>query len=98
MAQLLPYGKFHLEGTNLRVADIPEAQIDASPDLDFAVNGRQIEVTGSVKVPYAKIQPKDLTGAVRTSSDEVIVGEQARGSGEALRGDERPSRSPSATR
>ena len=32
---LLPYGKFHLQGTNLRVADIPEAQIDASPDLDF---------------------------------------------------------------
>ena len=30
---LLPYGKFHLQGTNLRVADVPEAQIDASPDL-----------------------------------------------------------------
>src|SRR5205807_5641905 len=29
--ELLPYGKFHLEGANLRVADIPEAQIDASP-------------------------------------------------------------------
>ena len=28
---LLPYGKFHLHGENLRVADVPEAQIDASP-------------------------------------------------------------------
>lgn len=72
---LLPYGKFHLEGTNLRVADTPEAQIDASPNLSFAVDGRRIEVTGTVTVPYAKIQPKDITNAVRTSQDEVIVGQ-----------------------
>jgi len=72
---LLPYGKFHLEGTNLRVADTPEAQIDASPNLGFAVDGRRIEVTGTVTVPYAKIQPKDITNAVRASPDEVIVGQ-----------------------
>ena len=29
----LPHGKFALKGENLRVVDIPEAQIDASPDL-----------------------------------------------------------------
>src|SRR4029077_14917334 len=68
---LLPYGKFHLQGTNLRVADIPEAQIDASPDFDFIINGHKIEVTGKVLVPYAKIQPKDITNAVRVSEDEV---------------------------
>jgi len=74
---LLPYGKFHLEGTNLRVVDTPEAQIDASPNLGFAVDGRRIEVTGTVTVPFAKIQPKDIANAVRTSQDEVIVGEAA---------------------
>ena len=52
---LLPYGQFHMEGTNLRVADIPEAQIDASPNLDFTIKGRQITVAGEVNVPYAKI-------------------------------------------
>jgi translocation and assembly module TamB len=72
--ELLPYGKFHLQGSNLRVADVPEAQIDASPDLDFNVNGHKIEVTGTVTIPYAKIQPKDITNAVRVSPDEVIVG------------------------
>ena len=71
---LLPYGKFHLQGTNLRVADIPEAVIDASPDLDFTISGRKIEITGKVLVPYAKIQPKDITNAVRPSDDEIIVG------------------------
>ena len=74
--KLLPYGKFHLEGSELRVADVPEAQIDASPDLDFTVTGRKIEVTGKVTLPYAKIQPKDITNAVRASPDEVIVGSE----------------------
>jgi translocation and assembly module TamB len=73
---LLPYGTFHLQGSNLRVADVPEAQIDASPDLDFTVSGRRIEVSGKVEVPYAKIQPKDITNAVRASPDEVIVGSE----------------------
>jgi translocation and assembly module TamB len=72
----LPYGKVQVEGTNLRVVDVPEAQIDASPTLEFNINGRRIEATGAVKVPYAKIVPTDLTGAVRSSSDEVIVGQE----------------------
>jgi len=72
----LPYGKVSVEGTNLRVSDVPEAQIDASPNLEFNINGRRIEVTGAVKVPYAKIVPADLTGAIRSSSDEVIVGQE----------------------
>ncbi|MBV9345310.1 MAG: translocation/assembly module TamB domain-containing protein [Gammaproteobacteria bacterium] len=74
--ELKSYGKFHLQGSNLRVADIPEAQIDASPDLDFVVQGRRIEVTGKVLVPYARIVPKDITNAVRASDDEVIVGSE----------------------
>ena len=51
---------------------MPEAQIDASPDLDFSINGRRIEVTGKVAVPYAKIQPMDITNSVRASPDEVL--------------------------
>jgi translocation and assembly module TamB len=70
----MPYGKLALNGENLRIVDVPEAQIDASPALDFKIEGRRIEVTGSVKVPYAKIVPADLTNAVRASSDEVLVG------------------------
>jgi translocation and assembly module TamB len=73
---LLPYGKLHMEGTNLRVADVPEAQIDASPDLEFNIAGRRIEVTGKVLIPYARIQPKDITGAVSVSPDQVIVGSE----------------------
>jgi len=71
----LPYGKVHIEGSNLRVVDVPEAQIDASPDLDFTVRGHVIQAAGTVKIPVGKIVPKDLTGAVVASSDEVLVGQ-----------------------
>src|SRR5260370_20149807 len=43
--QPLPYGKVHLQGTNLPVADVPEAQVDASPGLQLTVTGRSIELT-----------------------------------------------------
>ena len=56
--------------------DVPEAAIDASPNLDFKIDGRRIEVTGAVKVPFARIVPADLTNAVRASSDEVLVGQE----------------------
>lgn len=73
----LPYGQLHLDGTNLRVVDVPEAQIDASPSLDFKVAAREVDITGRVAVPHAKIVPTDLTGAVTSSSDEVIVGKES---------------------
>ncbi|HEX8756657.1 MAG TPA: translocation/assembly module TamB domain-containing protein [Steroidobacteraceae bacterium] len=73
----LPYGELHLDGNNLRVVDIPEARIDASPDLDFKVAAREIDITGTVAVPRARIVPTDLTGAVTPSADEVIVGQES---------------------
>ena len=73
----LPYGHLHLGGSNLRVVDTPEAQVDASPDLDFDVAGHRIDVTGKVFVPQASIHPKNLTGAVRTYSDQIVVGRES---------------------
>jgi translocation and assembly module TamB len=54
--------------------DVPEARIDASPDLDFRISGRSILVKGEVKVPFARIEPADLTNAVLPSADERLVG------------------------
>ncbi|HEX3836000.1 MAG TPA: translocation/assembly module TamB domain-containing protein [Steroidobacteraceae bacterium] len=69
----VPHGELTLSGTQLRVADVPEAQIDASPNLTFHIDGTQIGVTGDVRIPRARIAPADLRHAVLASSDEVIV-------------------------
>jgi translocation and assembly module TamB len=70
----LPYGEINLAGENLRLVDVPEARIDASPDLNFRIAGRDIFVKGEIKVPLARIQPADLTNAVLPSADERMVG------------------------
>lgn len=73
----VPFGTLHFAGENLLVADLPEAKVTASPNLDFKVDGRRIDVSGEVRIPTARIQPKDLRGAVLASSDERIVGRDA---------------------
>jgi len=69
-----PYGNLHVEGENLRVVDVPEARIDASPNLDFKLTGRRIDASGEVRLPSARLEPADLTNAVLASGDEVLVG------------------------
>jgi translocation and assembly module TamB len=70
----LPYGELKVSGENLRVVDVPEARIDASPDLTFLIAGRDILAKGEVKIPLARIEPADLTNAVLPSADERLVG------------------------
>jgi translocation and assembly module TamB len=69
-----PSGELKLTGEKLRVVDIPEVHIVASPDLAMRISGRRIDVDGTVTVPYARIAPVQLIGAVLPSSDEVIIG------------------------
>jgi len=69
-----PYGELQLKGSDLVVIDVPEARITASPDLRFKVSGRDLEATGTVLIPAARITPADLTGATLTSGDERLVG------------------------
>lgn len=70
-------GDLRLTGERLLVADVPEARIEASPDLSFRIAGRDVSVRGSVTVPAARIEPRQLVGAVTVSADEVVVGKEA---------------------
>ena len=73
----LPYGDLHLVGSDLRVLNIPEARVDASPDVALHLAGRRIDLHGQVMLPYARIEPANLASAVLPSSDETIVGADA---------------------
>ena len=68
-----PFGELRIKGENLTVIDVPEARIDASPDLRFRVAGRDLLASGNVLIPRARIVPADLTGAVLASADEIRV-------------------------
>jgi translocation and assembly module TamB len=68
-------GTLHLRGQNLLVADLPEYRVVASPDLRFSVEGNRMNVSGDVTIPSARIQPNQLSGAVRVSDDARYVHE-----------------------
>jgi translocation and assembly module TamB len=71
----LPWGLLHVQGRDLRIVNLPEARVQASPDVEVRFSGRRIDVTGKVTLPYARLdRPDQLTNAVRTSADEVLVG------------------------
>lgn len=68
-------GNLHLRGNNLLVADLPEYRVVASPDLRFLIDGNQINVAGDVLIPSARVQPNQISGAVRASDDARYVNE-----------------------
>ena len=79
-----PYGKLHLSGEDLRIVNVPEARIQASPNLDFQIAGRRIDVTGEVALPNARLEPADITNAVLSSGDEMLVGAETVDPGQRL--------------
>jgi len=67
-----------VKGKEFEVSRIPEARVLVSPDLQITQQRRKIDINGNVHIPYAKLQPKDITTAARVSDDVVIIGgEQA---------------------
>jgi len=65
-----------LQGQDFRSIDIIEAQVDLSPDLSFDLDGRDLKVDGTVTVPHAVLEPRDLSGTAQVSPDQVLVGEE----------------------
>ena len=64
-----------IKGEAFEIARIPEAQVLVSPDLQVKLQGHIIDIKGNVHIPSAKLQPKDITTAVHTSEDAVIIGD-----------------------
>lgn len=62
-----------ISGENFEVAHIPVSHITVSPDLQIKLQKHNININGKVHIPYAKLQPKDITSAARVSDDVVII-------------------------
>ena len=65
-----------IKGKEFEVSRIPEARVLLTPDLQLKLQNRKVDIEGKVHIPYAKLQPKDVTTASRVSADAVIVGDE----------------------
>lgn len=58
-----------VRGADFEAVNLPEARVLASPDLRFIMRGRTASIIGKVHIPEARIEPRDLSGAVTPSRD-----------------------------
>ncbi len=72
-------GEVSLDGERVLLMDTPQVRALISPSLRTMVDtaAQSLRLEGEVLVPEAQLRPIDLSNAVRTSSDEVIVGPMA---------------------
>ncbi len=68
-------GRLAMSGERFRFVGLPGLRVDATPDLELIMSGRELELAGDVFVDSARIEPVDLSQAVRVSPDEVVLGE-----------------------
>jgi len=66
--------EINISGNAFEASRIPEAQVQISPDLKVNIQHHTIAIQGDIHIPYAKLQPKDITTAARVSEDVEIVG------------------------
>ncbi len=66
--------ELYIKGKEFEVSRIPEARVLVSPDLQLIIQKQAIDIKGNVHIPFAKLQPKDISSAARVSEDTVIVG------------------------
>lgn len=70
-------GRLRLSGESFEAVNLPEARVLVTPDVTLAVRGRTVAVDGSVHIPEARIEPRDLSGTQTASKDVVLVGREA---------------------
>lgn len=63
-----------VEGENFQAVRIPEATVNLTPRLEIRLQDRNIDIEGEITVPYAKLQPRDVTMAAKVSNDAVVIG------------------------
>ncbi len=69
--------RLQITGKELTVADVPEAEVLVSPDLNLERDRTGTRLKGRIEIPYARLRPRRLpSSAVTASPDLVVVGEQ----------------------
>ena len=66
--------KLIINGNQFDVSSIPEARVSVSPELEINLKNNSADIKGHIHIPYARLQPKDITTASHTSPDAVILG------------------------
>ncbi|MDH3400138.1 MAG: translocation/assembly module TamB domain-containing protein [Chromatiales bacterium] len=68
-----PRADLRLTGDGLTLVDSQNLYLQASPDLSLTLDGEDVNITGKLYVPLARIRPVELSSALRSSPDAVVL-------------------------
>jgi translocation and assembly module TamB len=68
--------ELRVSGADFEVVNLPEARVLATPDLRCTLAGRGLVVDGTLLIPEARLEPRDLSAAVTPSRDALRVDAQ----------------------
>ncbi|MEF9437535.1 MAG: translocation/assembly module TamB domain-containing protein [Candidatus Mariimomonas ferrooxydans] len=66
-------GELQVQGENFETLRIPSAKVIVSPDIHAAFQGSLIAINGTVTIPEASLEPRDLSNTVTASRDVKII-------------------------
>lgn len=62
-----------LKGDDIRLLTLPELKLDITPNIKIKANNKRAEITGEIKIPYARVNIKQLPESATSSSPDVVV-------------------------
>ncbi|MFK8013584.1 MAG: translocation/assembly module TamB domain-containing protein [Marinicellaceae bacterium] len=62
-----------IKGDNMRLLTLPEIELNITPDLQISANNKGALISGDIKIPFAKLNIKQLPESTITASPDVIV-------------------------
>jgi translocation and assembly module TamB len=66
-------GDLTIRGKDFLLLSLPEYEIQITPDMRFLFSNEKGELSGTVKIPTAKVTPEEMTSSVTVSKDVVFV-------------------------
>ncbi len=66
-------GSLQLTGDNILVANTDQVSVEVSPDALVTVKNRVVKLTGSIVVPFARIEPETIPDGAVSPSDDIVV-------------------------
>ncbi len=70
-----------IRGDRFLAVSTPELRVHASPELELALRGQAVDLSGRLLIPSARIQPRSLNAQAQLRApdpDQVIVGEETK--------------------
>lgn len=63
----------NIRGEGVELARLPELDLLISPEVDVVLRRDRGEIRGTIRIPEARIAPRDMSGTISPSADVVIV-------------------------